>query len=345
MLIRKNTKAFKAIKEIITTCSKRPDRRELVRLYITRAGTAIADRISVANIQGEADLFYDMTYDTVRTNLESADRQLYQSDEEAGIYFFQTSSNKGWDETPFEFDPSIQSLFASVSELPAVRKKERGSKFIFPAAKTNPATPTDKKEKVPAKKLKKIAKGPTQPDYHLKQNIHFTELDQVIFKHPRVTKKEVLDYYDQIADALLPHLKDRPLSICIMANGRTTEYTNLDLVAQDVTLPDWIARANPASSNSSGRTIRCQDKDQLLWWVENGGVEFRYGLSRIKALTFPDYLVIEIHSSEKKRDALMDAGRTTHSILSGLRLPSLIHTDGKTTLYISVSLDAKSNFK
>lgn len=345
MLIRKNTKAFKAIKEVITACSERSDRRELVRLYITRAGNSIAERIPVANIQGEADLFYDMTYDTVRTNLESPDRQLYQSDEEAGIYFFQTSSNKGWDETPFEFDPAIKPLFASLPELPAVRKKEKGSKFVFPVAKKNPAAKTDKKEQLPVKKTKQVTKSPKQPDYHLKQHIHFTQPDQVVFKHPRVTKKEVLDYYDKMADTLLPYLKDRPLSVCMIANGRTTEYTNLDVMAEDVTLPDWIERANPASSKESGRMIRCQDKEQLLWLVENGCIEFRYGLSRTKSLTFPDYLVIEIHSSEKKRDALIDAAHTTHTILSGLLLPSLVQTDGKTRLYIAVPLDTKSNFK
>ena len=136
MLIRKNTKTFKTILEIISVCQGRADREKLIRLYITRAGHSINDRISVEGIQGDAALFYEMNYQSVLNNLQSSSHQLHISDEIPGIYFFHSSSNKVWDETPFEFDEAIKKEFSSLPELPIVRKKEKPEKFVFPTGKS-----------------------------------------------------------------------------------------------------------------------------------------------------------------------------------------------------------------
>src|SRR5690606_5712685 len=119
MLIRKNTKAFKTIRQLIEMCKDRSDREKLVRLYITKAGHTINDRISIEGIQGDTSFFYDMNYQTILSNLDSANHQLHVSDDVAGIYFFHSTSNKVWDEAPFEFDEAILEEFNSLQELPA----------------------------------------------------------------------------------------------------------------------------------------------------------------------------------------------------------------------------------
>ena len=88
-------------------CQDRPDRDQLIRLYITRAGSSVNDRISVEGIQGESALFYEMNYNSILNNLQSSNHQLNVSDEIPGLYFFHSTSNKVWDETPFEFDEAI----------------------------------------------------------------------------------------------------------------------------------------------------------------------------------------------------------------------------------------------
>src|SRR5688572_3952366 len=178
MQIRRNTKAFKAILEIITRCQDRPDRQNLIRLYITKAGHSIHDRINVEGIEDKAGFFYDMNYEAVLVSLTSADQQLHQSDEVPGIYFFHSSSNKEWDKTPFEFDVSIKEEFDSLPELPVLRKKEKAEKYVFPTREVKTESKPAKKEKVKAKKVtKSIVEGPRQPDYKLKHKIHFTNLE------------------------------------------------------------------------------------------------------------------------------------------------------------------------
>jgi DNA ligase D-like protein (predicted polymerase) len=356
MLIRKNTKAFKTILEIVSSCQSRPDREKLIRLYVTKAGHSIKDRISVEGIQGEAGLFYEMNYQAVLNNLRSSNHQLNQSDDTPGLYFFHSTSNKVWDETPFEFDEAIKKEFASLPELPAVRKKEKIEKFVLPTPGTTTESKPSKKEKGAAKKhaptkaeSKKatpekkahmvVIKSPRQPDYDLKKEIFFTDLDRVIFRHPSLSKKDVLDYYNEIAEYILPHLKDRPLSVRSYSEGtRPTEYTSVESLTENKDAPSWIQTHSKSKSKDD---ILCNDKEHLMLYVEMGSLEFNAEHTRTKSIG-PDYIIIALESSEAGLGKAVDVALATKEILEGLKLSSFVKTSSASGLHIYIPLDGKS---
>lgn len=354
MLIRKNTKAYKTIVAIITDCQNRADRERLIRLYITKAGHSINDRISVEGIQGEAGLFYEMNYQAVLNNLKSSNHQLHQSDEIAGLYFFHSTPNKAWDETPFEFDEAVRDEFASLPELPQVRKKEKAQKFVLPAPKIKTES---KAEPKPAKKeaTKKTDKAPVvqredskQPNYKLRHNIHFTGLDKIVFRQPHLTRKDVLDYYNKIAEHLLPYLKDRPQLIRLQGDSAGNPgYTDAEGLAQDgkLELPDWLQTATVTEGRTLKHPLLCNDKEHLLFYAEIGCVGFNPYHARAKSPDSPDYVVIVIDSPEASFTKAIDVALTAREILTGLQLPSLVKTDGMSGLHIYVPLDAKSEFE
>ena len=384
MLLRKNTKAFKTILEIISACRDRPDREALIRLYITRAGDTVKERISVEGIQGEAALFYEMGYQAVLGNLKSSNHQLHHSDEVQGIYFFHSSSNKVWDETPFEFDEAVKKEFASLPELPAVRKKKKAEKFDFPAPKMKTVSkpqPTDdaharmkkgqpRKENLSAKEAraetkkgsgeKKTEKGdtrksarvvalwPKQPDYHLKHEIHFTGLERIVFRQSQLTKRDILDYYNRISEYLLPYLKDRPVVIRLHRDGQQgSPIMTSDALARQVSeeIPDWIRSAPVGKGKGQEELLLCNDKEHLLFYVQIGSLEFQGDLSRIKSSDSPDYLVLGIESPDYGLEKALPAALATRDILTGLRLPSFVKTDGTSALHVYVPLDGKSDFE
>lgn len=351
MQIRKNTKAFKTILEILTACQSRPDREKLIRLYITKAGHSINDRISVEGIQGEAGLFYEMNYQAVLTKLTSANHQLNQSDDLPGIYFFHSSSNKVWDESPFEFDESIKNEFASLPDLPTTRKKEKVEKFVFP-------TPNVKAESKPVKKEKKgkadkteikktqktVDKGPKQPDYKLRQQINFKALEQIVFRQARLNKEDVLNYYNKISDYILPYLKDRPQVIRLQTNtAQKIEHTTLgDVRKKEEEIPEWIQTTKLAKDKNQEPLLLCNDKEHLLFYINLGCVEFNPRHSRTKSLESPDYLLIRMESPEVALGNVIDVALAAKQILSGLQLPSFVKSDGISGLHIYVPVDSKS---
>jgi DNA ligase D-like protein (predicted polymerase) len=347
MLIRKNTKAFKTILEIVQACQSRADREKLIRLYIVKAGHSIEDRISVEGIQGDSEVFYELNYHTVLTYLNSPNHQLHQSEEVPGIYFFRSTSNKVWDEAPFEFDEAVKKEFASLPELPSVRKKGKAEKFVLPTPKTKPEL-KGKKEKAPAIKPAKVWDDePKQPAYKLKHKIQFTDLDKVIFRQPKMSKKDVLDYYNKIADYLLPYLKDRVLSARRHSDKEDRNGgTDLeDLFADKSSIrPDWIQTAALAGGKAQKQALLCNDKDHLLLYAEMGFVEFGSGLARMKSVDEPDYMVIVIDSRDRELTKVKEVALAAKDILTGLQLPSFVKMDGLTALHIYIPLDAKSKF-
>ena len=379
MLIRKNTKAFKTILEIVTACRDRQDREQLIRVYITKAGDSVKDRISIEGIQGEAGLFYEMSYQAVLGNLKSSNHQLHHSDEIPGIYFFHSSSNKVWDETPFEFDEAIKKEFGSLPELPVLRKKEEAAKFAFPAARLKKESTPATKEKDNTKKEKddtskkndntKTEKGnarketkaekkksttvipdlrPKQPDYKLKHEIHFSGLEGIVYRQGQLTKRDVLNYYNNIAEYLLPYLQDRPQVIRLHRDGHAgSASTNLVALAQasGEEIPDWLQTATIAKGKSQEQLLLCNAREHLLYYVQIGCLEFNACHSRRRSLDSPDYIILEIESPEYELKKATDVALVAKTIFNGLQLPSFVKTDGTSGLHIYIPLDAKSGFE
>jgi bifunctional non-homologous end joining protein LigD len=380
MQIRKNTKAYKTILEILTACRDRPDREQLIRVYITKAGDTIKDRISVEGIQDQAGLFYEMGYQAVLGNLKSSNHQLHHSDEIPGIYFFHSSSNKVWDETPFEFDETIKKEFGSLPELPVLRKKGKAEKFVFPAAKVKKESQPSPKEEAPPKKEKTenkkgstqrkkekvdvrkaeapvVNSGPKQPEYNLKHEIHFSGLDRIVIRQPQLSKRDVLDYYNKIAESLLPYLEDRPQVIRLYRDGKAvSSSTNLATLRESSAeeIPDWIQTATVKKGKAEEELLLCNDKEHLLFYVQMGCLDFHPCHWRItrkgsasaakNSLDSPDYIVIGIESPDYELTKAIDVALVANDILSKLQLPSFVKTDGASGLHIYLPLDSKSTF-
>jgi len=49
--------------------------------------------------------------------------------------------------------------------------------------------------------------------------VSVSNLEKVLFPHGRVTKAQIIDYYVQISDYLLPHLQNRPVTLKRYPNG------------------------------------------------------------------------------------------------------------------------------
>jgi len=344
MQIRRNTKTFKTILEIITTCHTRADRRALIRLYITKAGNSIKDRINIEAIQGDTEFFYDLNYQAVMNNLSASTHQLHQSDDIPGIYFFHSLS-KEWDETPFEFDLTIKEEFASLPELPVCREKTTPKEFVSPIQPSTSQPRPSKKETVVVKKpIMVIDRGPKQPDYKLKHDIHFTDPDRVVFRQEKLSKKDILDHYNKIAEYILPYLKDRPLSVRQQADsGPNILRINIDSLPNRsrFEVPAWVQKVK--APNGEGEMFLCNDKEHLLYYVELGCVELDPCSSRKNTSSTPDYIIIGVDSGSEFEKAI-EAASAMREVLEGLHLPSFVKTDGISGLHVYVPVDSKSEF-
>jgi bifunctional non-homologous end joining protein LigD len=114
----------------------------------------------------------------------------------------------------------------------------------------------------------------------LPEGLAFTNLDKVFFPERGSTKGDVIAWYHRIAPYILPHLKDRPLSLRRFPDG----ITGKDFFQKDVPDAPAFVRAERIWSDQGDRDIRMvvgADEAELLWLAQMGCIEMHPWFSRI----------------------------------------------------------------
>jgi len=112
-----------------------------------------------------------------------------------------------------------------------------------------------------------MAKGDVEVEVEGRQ-LKLTNLDKVLYPVPGFTKGQVTDYYTRIAPLLLPHLKDRPLTLKRYPNGVDEEYFYEKNCPKH--RPPWVATAKVWSWGNNRDMYYCVVNDlATLVWVAN----------------------------------------------------------------------------
>ncbi len=107
-----------------------------------------------------------------------------------------------------------------------------------------------------------------------------------------ITKGDLIDFYLDISDYLLPHLKDRPVMIRRFPNG-IKEQGFYQKEVSDY-FPHWMPSHKVAKKHGHIDHIMVNDKASLVYLVNQGAVAFHTWLSKIDHLHKPDKLIIDL---------------------------------------------------
>jgi bifunctional non-homologous end joining protein LigD len=198
------------------------------------------------------------------------------------------------------------------------------------------------------KKVRKTLLNPTDETQVRNINGHelkFTNLSKVFWPAEKVTKRDVINYYYQVAPYILPYLKDRPQSLNRHPNGINGE----SFYQKDVTgkAPDWIEKF-PYFSEADGRQknfLVCTDEASLLYMASLGCIELNPWSSRTQSPDHPDWCMIDLDPDKNSFEQVIDAAQVTRDVLDAIGVPSYPKTSGSTGLHIYIPLGAKYTYE
>ena len=159
------------------------------------------------------------------------------------------------------------------------------------------------------------------------------------------TKGDLLDYYDKMADLILPHLKDRPLSLKRNPHG----INDVGFYHKDAGehAPSYV-KTFPVESESSNKTIDyivCNNKATLLYVVNLGCIEINPWNSTIKKPDHPSWLVIDIDPSEGNTfKQVVEVALVTKSVLDRAGLECYCKTSGSSGLHVYLPMKNKYDY-
>jgi bifunctional non-homologous end joining protein LigD len=154
----------------------------------------------------------------------------------------------------------------------------------------------------------------------------------------------VINYYYQVAEYMLPYMKDRPQTL----NRHPHGFDGESFYQKDVKgkAPAWI-ETFPYYSNQDKREkefLVATNEASLLYIASLGCIEMNPWNSRRQSPENPDWCIIDLDPDKNSFDQVIQAARVTKDILDSVDVSSYCKTSGSTGLHIYIPLGAKYSY-
>ncbi len=218
-----------------------------------------------------------------------------------------------------------------------------------------------------------------EDDFHIEvegNKISLSNMGKVLWPatadHPNFTKRDLLTYLTRVSPYLLPHLKDRPLTMSRYPDGIHGEHFWQKHWGHPV--PDFVRKVNISEEKGSkSEYLVCDNLASLLWLGQVANIEFHTWFSRISAwpdmaegqstdnlLDYPDFIIFDldpyIYSGQELSGAEPELNRAGFAkacevalwlkeTLDDLDLSAFVKTSGKTGIHVYVPIIRRLNYK
>jgi bifunctional non-homologous end joining protein LigD len=175
------------------------------------------------------------------------------------------------------------------------------------------------------------------------RDVVITHPEKVLFPpeggNPAITKGELAAYYEAIAPVMVPHIRDRPITMERYHRGIGAP----GFIQKDVSkgFPEWLKRVEVPKKDGTVHHPIVTDTRSLLWLANQNCITPHVWTSRAPRLYHPDICVFDLDPSAEDPDALRTAALQLRDLLAELGLPSWAKTSGSKGFHIVVPLDGK----
>jgi len=174
-----------------------------------------------------------------------------------------------------------------------------------------------------------------------------SNLDKVLYPEAGFTKAQVIDYYIRIAPVLLPHLKNRPITLKRYPDGVDGFFFYEKQCPAH--RPDWVRTTTvPSERREEKRIDYCvmNDLPALVWAANLADLELHTFLHRAPAITRPTALAFDLDPGPPAGIVLCcQVGLWLKAYFDKLGLESLAKTSGSKGLQIFIPLNTATSYE
>ena len=176
--------------------------------------------------------------------------------------------------------------------------------------------------------------------------------DRVLFPDDGITKGELFAYYDAVADAIVPHLRDRPFTMKRWREGLPGGSFFQKQAPKG--MPDWIPtrqfRTWPRGGKGESRLVDfplVNSREVLLWMVQMHCIDMNAWYSRVDKPDRPDFVLFDLDPPEEE-GAFAQCVRVAHLVhdaLLELELESYVKTSGADGIHVVLPIARRSSYE
>jgi bifunctional non-homologous end joining protein LigD len=173
-----------------------------------------------------------------------------------------------------------------------------------------------------------------------KSKVTLTHPERVLYPKDKITKADVLAYYEAMAEPLIKSLHDRPLSLEHWNQGVGKPSWFHQHLGREA--PDWLSSVETPTRTSSRATVKhltVNNIDDARWLAQMSVLTIHMWASRAPKLEQADWLVFDLDPAKGKGiEQAIEAAIVMRGLLEHLELPSVPKTSGKRGIHVFVPL-------
>lgn len=157
-----------------------------------------------------------------------------------------------------------------------------------------------------------------------------------------VTKADVAQYYADVAELMLPHVRRRPISMQRFPDG----IEGFSFFEKKVPshFPDFVATVEVDTADGPQDQVRIDDERTLVYLADQACLTPHVWLSTAESLDEPDQLIVDLDPSVEDLRAVRRATRAVGELLDELGLTSYLKTTGSRGYHVLVPLRPERDF-
>ena len=170
------------------------------------------------------------------------------------------------------------------------------------------------------------------------REVRLTNLDKPFWPDLGITKGDLIQYYADVADVLLPHIRDRAMVMKRYPHGAAGAFFFMKRAPSP--RPDWIVTcAIEHGSESVIHFPMVQDLASLLWVINLGCIDLNQWYARCDDVDRPDYVHFDLDPGEGVGfEHVRRAGFIVREALEALEMSVLVKTTGSRGLHLYVPI-------
>ncbi len=169
------------------------------------------------------------------------------------------------------------------------------------------------------------------------EEVRLTNLQKLFWKNLKITKRDLLQYYADIAPWLLPHLAGRAMVMKRYPNGAEGEFFYMKRAPSP--RPEWIEICSIPHGAGPVDFPIVQDLPSLLWLINLGCIDLNQWYARCDDVDRPDYLHFDLDPvGEIEFATVREAAGVVNETLRALGMPTFVKTTGSRGLHVYVPI-------
>jgi bifunctional non-homologous end joining protein LigD len=182
-----------------------------------------------------------------------------------------------------------------------------------------------------------------------KRELRLSNLDKPFWPELGITKGDLIAYYRDVAEALVPHLRGRPFTMKRYPDG--WQGKNFFQKNAPSHMPEWIERTTqPASTREGEKKVIdyaiVNDDLALMWMANMGCIDLHTWASRIDKPERPDWVMFDLDPSEGSGfEEVIEVALLVQQALGLLELESYPKTSGSRGIHVLVPIARRHSFE